>query len=135
MFAFVTVPVVAVTIVFGNCPGSQRSCYYIPTNSVYIAPSEWTIPVMRPSLVTHELGHAYDFQVMDDGDRRLLSRWLPDRGPWRSQAPADTAAHDNSGAELFAEAYADCAMRVPWRNRRVCGWLYRRTHPLRLPSR
>jgi hypothetical protein len=58
-------------------------------------------PARRKALLFHELGHLYDFRVMNERDRRAFKRIFRTRRSWWRGNP--------KLAELFAEAYSWCA--------------------------
>jgi hypothetical protein len=113
----------AETILLEPCPEGGPEvvgCASDTTAWVGRAPSRFT--------VEHERGHLADAQVLRDPDRRVLRPLLGLRaGPWWGEA----------AAEMFADAYAVCALgfRASWQSTygywpdraqhaRVCAFLW-----------
>jgi hypothetical protein len=98
------------TVIHAPCPDTATPCY-MPGIAPTLA-GEWECQdalagcISLPSLSHrfakwHELGHAFDHQILDDRDRVRLSRLLgTGRVPWLT-----------GPNELFADAYATCAIR------------------------
>ena len=114
MLAFLLVPLVSVSIATAPCPdypGMNRSCYMVPTETVYMA--HWD-----RFTYLHEMGHAYDYQAMSDIDRASVQPLLQEdhrTGPWRGGVE-----------EEFASLFALCVLGDEVRNRAVCEWLQER---------
>jgi hypothetical protein len=69
----------------------------------------------------HELGHVFDAELLTDGDRRWFMGRLSRRTTWWSHGPGDP-----SPFELFADAYATCALGLtPARGAWVDAYGYR----------
>jgi hypothetical protein len=113
------VPVVYVNIQMAPCPAYrfEISCYVPETNTIWL--DDYT-------LLPHELGHAYDRQMLTQPDRRILARMLGMQGLrwfWGNWNPM---THSPPVEEFFADAYAECSWEAPMRNRKVCRWLRNR---------
>lgn len=109
LLAAVAIPSVPVTVHNASCPfdlGVNTGCYLRTTNEMWIPD--------RGDRATywHEMGHAVDAQLLTDGARNafkcLPAMWM-DHGTDKS---ACTAPWAGDVAEMFADAYADCRMRL-----------------------
>lgn len=96
-----------VTIHLGNCFGEEQptSCTAPPGDDIWLREP---VQTLRYAL-THELGHRFDYRVMNEPARAAFRRIIDDRRPWRARG-------GNSPHEQFAEAYGLCM-----RHRRVRG--------------
>ena len=104
----VPLPAIMPVVIHESCPAPEGTSCTWPGGPIYLDP-EWG----DRFTYWHELGHAFDYQEMDDGDRAAFMRLIRHPGPWRS--PPDSAH------EQFAEAYALCALRVRPRWGRIRG--------------
>jgi hypothetical protein len=68
----------------------------------------------------HELGHQFDYNVMNDAARAAFMRIAGIDGPWRSGGP-------NPAYERFAEAYRMCARDPRHPDESRMGYLYEPT--------
>lgn len=96
----------AVSYVQGRAPGvpveSLTSAQYDPnTKTVYHEK-----PVLGKFARGHELGHALDFQTLNDGDRNSFTRMMGMRGPWASPAVSGRSTPQ----EVFADWYANAVV-------------------------
>jgi hypothetical protein len=94
-------------IVYGHCPGLETAggCYL--GNTIYVLDRHSRFSIY------HELGHAFDEQMMDAGERNRFAHlvgmadlkwtWADDMDGALVQAPG-------TPAERFADAYAACRM-------------------------
>lgn len=118
------VPTVFFSIVTAPCPAypienGGWSCYEPSTRTIYA-------PRFDRFTFIHEVGHAYDFQVMSDTDRAEVQ-------PMLTQSSGLWSGGTFYGAdEEFASAYAGCVMGNEFANRPVCAWLDR--HPADVES-
>lgn len=99
------IPAPNATLVRAPCPdGSGVPCTIRTTDTVYVPAGTSRFAVQ------HELGHLYDEQRLDDGERAKLQRLmgLPP-GPWRA---GTGLAGVRSPSERFADAYAACRLRL-----------------------
>jgi hypothetical protein len=90
-----------VTVTVAPCPGypDALGCAVAATATVYVRSAK------DRETRAHELGHLWDAQVLTDDDRAWFSKRLGrPRLPW-TRSPGQT-----SNGELFAEAYARCAV-------------------------
>lgn len=97
------IPAPAATVVQAPCPVIGGPCAF-PDGRVYL-------PTGSPRFAReHELGHVFDAQRLDDGERNKLKRLLALPGrPWR----LGTGLHGaGSPSERFADAYAACRMHL-----------------------
>lgn len=146
-------PGVMPAVIVADCPGADgevSECYVPPgdadaTGRPWPAGAVFTFDGDRFS-IAHGLGHAFDWTMMDDGERSAFAR-LAGRGDqvW-SYTFTDPAGHllqsPASVAEAFADAYANCRLRhvvAPGRawqagydyyptarqHRRICGLIAR----------
>lgn len=84
-------------------------------------------PLQMQVTFLHEMGHQYDFRVMDGVDRSNIKAalgwsrdwpWWDSRGQW-----GPNGTEWGPPGEVFAEAYAWCAVGVyPGTNRKAYGW-------------
>jgi hypothetical protein len=105
-----TIPAPTVRVVHEPCPDSDAvACTVRATATVYVTPGADRFAVQ------HELGHLFDAQRLDDGERAKLERLLALPGrPWRSGTGLEGLL---SPSERFADAYAACRLRLdPDRN-------------------
>jgi hypothetical protein len=101
------IPAPAATIVRAPCPAATEAmttgaCAYADQGTIYLPDGSTRF------MLQHELGHVFDAQHLDDGERHKIARSLgvnPD-GPWRTPDPY------RSGMEKFADAYAACRLRM-----------------------
>lgn len=95
------VPLPAVYVHRSGCPHEQHAarpaCTNPSTGEVWIPDSD----TARFTLA-HELGHAFDGQVLTDADRSWFRRVM--------HAPAGPWWQPDGAGEWFADYYADCAV-------------------------
>jgi hypothetical protein len=108
-------------IVPSACPGlAVAGCYDWLTNTIYSAG-------LNQYGLTHELGHAYDAQVLDDGERASFGQRIGrPHMPWESTYLPDGQSDVVGLEELFADAYASC--RLGWMPRRHGRYAWTYTH-------
>lgn len=101
------IPAPSVTVVGDPCPAATatgictiESTIYAPANASRFA-------------VQHEIGHAFDEQFLDDGERNALKRamGMPISRPWQL---GTGLTHEglNSPSERFADLYAACRLKM-----------------------
>lgn len=98
-----------------DCPYYQDggSCWDVTTRTVFLE------PYAGRHVLWHELGHAFDDEVLTNSDRAAFMRVMRLRGPWVQGTGYEKGA-DRSPNEWFADAYADCQLgREPRRNRKL----------------
>jgi hypothetical protein len=68
---------------------------------------------LDPFVRNHELGHVFDDELLNDGDRHFFTRMMGLRGPW-VQAPTEVLGAlqggDRSPNEWFADWYANARL-------------------------
>lgn len=108
------------TIIPEACPnGSGMPCAERATATIYVP--DGTSRFGRE----HELGHLFDAQFLDDGERNALKRamGLPVSRPW-STGTGLTAGGLASPSEKFADLYAACRLRMDPDRRWETGYDY-----------
>lgn len=106
------IPAVAVTIHHGTCPDDAQStgCYYASSNEIWVEDPGDQVTYW------HEMGHAFDAQRLDDGERHRFS-CLPAARPDILSDPDPCGARwDESVIEIFADAYANCRLQFRFRS-------------------
>lgn len=103
-----------VRIVFGGCPGAAgfSGCVFSRRPRTLYIRRNARVP---KGVLYHELGHTFDLTLLHPRDRKRIRRVLHVKRGWFAGSPPP--------AELFAEAYADCArfgLRRPTMKR--LGW-------------
>lgn len=133
------IPTPALTLVSQPCPEgglevSGVSCSYAAQGLAYS-------PVEEGAFIReHEIGHVFDVQYLDDGERSKLTRDMGlGAAPWYHATGLDCVGAA-CPSEWFADAYASCRLRLDprreWttsydyqpserRNRIVCGTIRR----------
>lgn len=111
-----------VTVRLQRCPFPDwPACADAAAATVYLDPASIPARSMRATFL-HELGHVFDRLEMTDADRRRFQRLMKARRPWID-------GWGGGVEEVFADAYAACALRVSdgpryyphWRtHQRVC---------------
>jgi len=106
-------PVAPATVTLAACPAylpDRWSCYDPSAATVYLEPSE----AQPRKVLFHEEGHAFDALALKAGDRRRLLPLLgfSRRTPWDWTGDVHDEAVPDPPAELFADAYATCALGV-----------------------
>ena len=86
-------------VVYEPCPWVESVGCTSPGKPIYMDP-DWA----SRELLRHELGHQFDYQVMDDTERDGFRALIGDPRPWRAEG-------GNSPHEQFAEAYSLCVVR------------------------
>ena len=79
------------------CPTDEATACTWPGGPIYLGPG----PERRTRFL-HELGHRFDYALMDDTDRAAFAAIYGETRPWRCGC-------SNSPHELFATAYAQLA--------------------------
>lgn len=96
------IPSPRATIIHAPCPDVGGSCAYAD-GRVYLARGASRFARQ------HELGHVFDTQFLDEGERNKLQRLLGlPRGPWFDGTGEGSA----SPSEMFADAYAACRLQL-----------------------
>lgn len=132
------IPTPRATVIDAPCPYTDDeisgvACAYSDTATIYAPHDEGAF------ILEHELGHIFDVQYLDDGERHALVRALGlTAGPWDRGSGLDGG--NTSPIEWFADAYAACRLRLDprhkWetaydyqpsakRHRKVCGIIRR----------
>lgn len=100
--AAMTLPI---TVHEDPCPGLDPKfydgCYLADTDEVYV------LDRSDPWAFWHEVGHAFDEHRLDDGERRAFSCLPAVRYEYD---PGRCGNWDGAVAEVFADAYGNCAM-------------------------
>jgi hypothetical protein len=104
-----------VTFKVANCPGlpTAGGCYIESQKTIYMAPDS-----IDKQIVAHELGHAFDDQILDDGNRnKIMFRYFFVTGqpwaPYYSQDALDKCFGTNiCSNEMFADGFSACARHV-----------------------
>jgi hypothetical protein len=101
------IPAVPVNFHVGICPDDSLStgCYYAHSNDLWIED-----PTDRVTF-SHEMGHAFDAQRLDDGERHRFSCLPAAQPPVEGDPDLCGARWDENVAEVFADAYANCRLR------------------------
>jgi hypothetical protein len=61
----------------------------------------------------YELGHQFDWQVMNDGDRAYLAReWGDPHAHWLDSIASVNAGSEDGLEAVFPQIYADCAFGI-----------------------
>lgn len=121
-----------VELALGACPTERHAagCTRPETRVIYLDPrlGDWRD---RQLVLLHELGHRWDYEVLDRAGHSRFLAFVGRRPPWRQRG-------ENSPHEEFADAYAECALGLrpdvglwlfgPYQptlreHRRVCAWL------------
>lgn len=101
-------------IVHADCPAYEDggSCWDVTTRTIYLA----RYASRRDRF--HELGHAFDSEVLTDPQRTAFVRIMDLQFPWVQGTGWDAGAN-YSPNEWFADAYADCELWRPpkWNSR------------------
>jgi hypothetical protein len=105
--AALSIPAVPVNLHIGKCPDIALSneCYYAHTNDLWLED-----PADRVSY-WHGMGHAFDTQRLDDGERHRFSCLPAAKPPVEGDPDLCGARWDEHVAEVFADAYANCRLR------------------------
>ena len=132
-------PDVSITLMFQPCPGLPRArgCVFddgAPAK-IYLNLRHLATARVRRYVLLHEIGHYLDFLYLRDRDRDRFRRILGIHAPWRRSRslPPDfhpTAYTPGPPSEVFAQAYAECAVKgpeIPRRPRRPIRYRYRPT--------
>lgn len=123
----------AFSVQSATCPtGDAPACAYTDTATIYVEPGQGEF------VLKHELGHLFDYQRLNDGDRHWFTRMLGLTGAWSQGAGLEGLL---SPAERFADAYAACALGwrpdrghwedsygyepTPTRHRKICAAINR----------
>ncbi len=96
------VPMPTAPVVQAACPDGGGDCYYQGT--AYVEPGS---PAVR-FRTWHELGHALDAERLTDTDRATFTSLFKMQGAWNQ----GTGMGTRSPNEVFADAYAACALRM-----------------------
>jgi hypothetical protein len=114
--AGVPTPPGAVNLVLQGCPlAAEPGCIVHGLRpTIYLGRA-----VQDRATLLHEVGHAFDAAVLDDGDRAAFAAITGDRRGWRSPP--------NSPHEQFAEAYALCALKPKLSRNHTAAYAYRAT--------
>jgi hypothetical protein len=135
--ARVPTPVAEIRLLFRPCPGLPRSRGCVFDNglapTIYLNPDKLTSARLSHFVFLHEVGHYFDFLHLRPRDRDRFRRTLGLRGPWRRTSPLPpdyrpTAHSHGPPSEVFAQAYAECAVKgpeIPRRPRRPMRYRYR----------
>jgi hypothetical protein len=101
------IPAVPVNLHIGACPDIPLSseCYYAHTNDLWLEDSEDRVSYW------HGMGHAFDTQRLDDGERHRFSCLPAARPAIETDPDACGARWDEQAIEIFADAYANCRLR------------------------
>jgi hypothetical protein len=120
--------VAGVTVLHQPCPippddaGHHYSCYEPSTRTIYLSHRDERAGAYP---LLHEYGHAWDFERLTDADRSRIKRILgyrQSRG-WWSETEQDRETGMEKPGEVFADAYAYCAMGSRQRKWRICAML------------
>ena len=133
----VQTPDVGIRLLFRECPGLPRSrgCVFDDGRPprIYLNLRYLVNDRLRHFVLMHEIGHYFDFLYLDGEIRERFQRILGIDRPWRRTTPLPedfqpTAYTLGPPAELFAQAYAECAIKgpeIPRRPRRPMRYRYR----------
>ena len=96
---------VPVTVHDAPCPGYPKAtgCYFEATNEIYVKDR-----LGYKFGFLHEIGHAFDAQRLDPGERNAFSCLPALRPPVGAEDRC--GRWDDEVNELFADAYANCAL-------------------------
>lgn len=96
-----------VTIAATRCPGNGAwGCADITDGVLYLGDR-------ARFMAYHELGHFFDARDLNDEDRAELKflMHIPQRTPWEKvRSLEDTCGDKDCPSEMFADAYANCAL-------------------------
>lgn len=95
----------------GTCVEDQALACATPS-TIYMVAASWISPYGGRHLFLHELGHIFDDRILTEEGRSKFETIIGDGGAWIW--PDDGV---QSPQEVFAEAYAFCALRPIWRIR------------------
>lgn len=118
-------------VITGDCPTSPPESIpcFVGGNQYKIYFGDYDAPFE----MMHELGHAYDYLYLDDGERHSFARHLELTNPWYvAPDPSKTLiqnanrTHNNVPGEEFADKYAECRL-FKWNREhdRLCAWIKR----------
>lgn len=89
----------------------QGNCPYLPVSDHACSQGDHVYADDVVSLM-HELGHQFDYNNLDDGERATLAPELGLAGvAWMNCGAVDVAGYGRCPAERFADAYQSCAFR------------------------
>ena len=100
-------PVPAPAVIFAACPEAPDAagCYHDP--SLAMNPHTLFVAERTARTYWHEMGHAYDTAMLDDGERQKFSRMMSRaRQSWLT--PEIAGVFRESTNEMFADAYSTC---------------------------
>lgn len=113
----VPLPSEAVTVSFDGCPGGAGGCASPDTGEIWLGGTERFV-------LAHEIGHVYDYRHLDGywRGRLILLMGFEPTDHWDGKAGDGIATGDQClvracPAEIFADAYAACALRLDPRPR------------------
>lgn len=107
-------------IAIASCPGAPETdgCYRSDVNQI------WLRRRAGAFMLAHELGHAFDAQRLDDGERHRFARLVDALdAPWLPSGDYDLNL-DYAG-EDFADTYAECWLGYRRANRKLCRFIRR----------
>ncbi len=115
--AAVPTPSVTLTVVEEPCPGEEDldvACTIPEEATIWMDPRRvigrhgwWAREVFY-----HEMGHNFDADVLSEAERAGFARLRGTRRQW--EYPEESTANGNFGLEeVFADAYAGCALDLP----------------------
>ena len=125
--ARVPTPEATIIVLFRACPGLPRSrgCVFDDGGppTIYLNLRHLRSERLRHYVFLHEVGHYFDFLHLRGADRDRFRRILGIDRPWRRTEPLPegfqpTAYTPGPPAEMFAQAYAECAVKGPRIRRR-----------------
>lgn len=104
-----------VTVKVENCPGlaTAGGCYLAEQKIIYMSPGS-----VDKGILGHELGHVFDDQVLDDGNRnKIMYRFfnIKDRvwAPYYGQEALNHCMEANvCSNEMFADGFLACARHI-----------------------
>lgn len=104
----VALPPGPVQIEQGACPITETRGCFVGTDPPVI----WLSPGTGRFTALHEIGHLFDVRVLNDSDRREFMGVMRLPGPWWRFEEGTVVATEASPGEVFADAYANCAMAL-----------------------